>query len=138
MMKMKIGKKEQQIYLNPENKLKVPECFWKVVYHGSSKTAIVIVTSNNPYQLKAKTLCRDICEKSNWANREFYNVKKGYTYCCTYESFKKVVQFVPELEVQGILQMPSKLVLNIIYLWVDRYCRRSLKFNKGRLHTQKP
>lgn len=113
-MKLEIRNEEKSIYLVEPDKLRVPECFWKVIYHQKSKSAIVIITLNNPYTKEIKPLCNDICESHYWSHENFHDKQKGYTYCCTYEEFKNVVTFVPQLEVEGVFNMPSKQIFKYI------------------------
>ncbi|XP_065213215.1 uncharacterized protein LOC135840542 [Planococcus citri] len=110
VMKLRIGQIEHEIYLHPDNKLRVPEQFWKVVYHEKTQTAIVVITSNNPFT-RIKLLCPDVCKDYNWSQDTFQSNKyfsRGYTYCCTYKSFQDAVPYVPSLTVQGTYTLPKK------------------------------
>lgn len=110
VLKLTIGKTQRDIYLAPNNKLRVPEQFWKIVYHKKSQSAIVIITSNNPYAT-VQPLCADVCKTYGWWHENFQqeiNKRRGLTYCCTYKDFKEVVTYAPSLTIRGTYKMPSE------------------------------
>lgn len=124
---------QRPIYLNPPNQLRVPNYFWKVIYSESKKAAIAIITSNNPYLKKIQTMCTDVCKSTEWWSKGFKNIKKGYTYCCTYSDFKNVVKYVPNLDVKVELRMPGK---NKFDLTITSFATGMVNTNLDFIHRQ--
>lgn len=87
--------------------LKVPEIFWKVLYDPVAKKGVVFVGHNNPYEneadINSNTLCNNICDKLNWVIWKPKNITMGYSYCCTIEEFIQVVDYLPDINVNDIL-----------------------------------
>lgn len=98
---------EVPIYLSDANKLEVPEYLFKVVYNPIRRTAIVFVTSTNPFssQKKFQPLCEDVCAAAN-VTFEQRKLDAGRTICCAYGDFARIVRF-NSLHVVGLLQMEN-------------------------------
>ena len=79
----------------------VPEFYWKVVHDPDIGGAVVFVGLNDPHfegdpAVEAQ-ICPDVCEQGMWFFFRRKEVSKGYSYCCTYQEFKAVVDWAPEL-----------------------------------------
>lgn len=106
--------KLQKIYLNNQKRsIPVPMYYWKVVCNPKTKNGIGLVTSNNPY-LKTGTkisFCKDICSSNGWANnnmaKEFQDITKGLTVCCSVSELRKVIPHIPFVDVEGVLKGPQ-------------------------------
>lgn len=95
----------KQIYLEPNKELMpVPLLFWKILSDTTESTCIVFVVHNNPFLDQAPSLiCKNICATNGWPN-DMVALAKGFTYCCSYSDFKKVVSSVPQIECKGLLK----------------------------------
>jgi len=78
---------------------------WKVIYDETRKAAVAVVQINNPWQkiTEQDLLCTDICDEIPWIRFETTVIKRGYTYCCDVNALKKVVDFVPSLNYNKLL-----------------------------------
>ncbi|XP_054258460.1 uncharacterized protein LOC128983249 [Macrosteles quadrilineatus] len=85
------------------NYLPVPEVYWKLVQHGESCT--VAVGHNNVYLKTEPTPICNAIDVRGWP--ELKVLSKGYTYYCEYESFKKTVYYVPDIECTSPLEFPQ-------------------------------
>lgn len=108
-MELNDGEKAHEIYLGySTKKVRVPKYFYKMVYQPSTKQGIVLVTSNNPYlkntDLDSATFCEDVCTKYNWQLKQ--SIERGYTFCCTMNSFRDIVKEAPQLDVVTVLAFP--------------------------------
>lgn len=69
--------------------------------------AVVFVTHNNPFLQalnESEFVCPDICNHISWLKIENRKIiKKGYTYCCSVEEFRKKISGFPNLKVNGLL-----------------------------------
>ncbi|XP_055532015.1 uncharacterized protein LOC129722532 [Wyeomyia smithii] len=81
------------ITLSENSQLEVPKWFWKVLYHANS--AVAFVTLNNPYAQRGEYLCQDVCDRFGWSHKEFADLVKGFTYCCSVPELRKVIKFIP-------------------------------------------
>ena len=81
---------------------------WKLVHDPITNQAIVFVGVNNPH-VNAKEisdrgliLCPneslDLCSNLGWNFRHRKDVIKGFLYCCTYQSAKASISWMPELD----------------------------------------
>lgn len=89
----------------------VPKVLFSLVYDKIKKSAIVILTINNPYirELDRDShLCNDICQEIGFDFRNRENFEKGYSYCCNYEDAKKTIPFLPQLRVQNLMYFDRK------------------------------
>ncbi|XP_037813071.1 uncharacterized protein LOC119604493 [Lucilia sericata] len=81
-----------EIYLDDIRKIEVPIFFYKILLHKASDSAIVFLTVNNPYLLKADIpkvkLCTDVCQQSGLIHPNFPDETKGYTFFCELNEFK--------------------------------------------------
>lgn len=95
----------KKIYLEPNKELMpVPLLFWKMLYDAIDNSCIVFVVHNNPFLDQAPShVCKNICASNGWPN-DMTNISKGFTYCCSYSDFKKVVSSVPQIECKGVLK----------------------------------
>lgn len=86
----------------------VPRMFWKVLYNPATKAGIAFVGLNNPYQdpatIPADVRCTDICNQVTWLSWYQKDVKKGYSYCCEVNDFKKAFPDLPNLTVTSLLK----------------------------------
>lgn len=83
------------ITLAENSQLEVPKWFWKVLYHAKSDSAVAFVTLNNPYAQRGEYLCQDVCDRFGWSQKEFMDLGKGFTYCCTVQELRKAIKFIP-------------------------------------------
>lgn len=81
------------LYLSTSEQIEVPEYMWKIVHNPHTQSAIVFITLNNPYADRRDhpPMCPDVCEQAGINDRNFNTVKKGLSYCCTYETFSRIV-----------------------------------------------
>ncbi|XP_055606925.1 uncharacterized protein LOC129754736 [Uranotaenia lowii] len=93
------------ITLADDSQVEAPKWFWKVVHHAASDSAIALVTLNNPFASRGEHLCTDVCSRHGWAHKEFQDIRKGYTYCCTVQQLREVIKFIPsKAEAANILR----------------------------------
>lgn len=115
------------LYLEENDKIEVPKWFWKIVHNETSDSAIVLMTLNNPHaklvdaqsinlqNLETKLLltiyiftgfCQNICSSVGLISHGLKSLKKGYTYCCELNDFRKTVTTVPSnLNPKNILEL---------------------------------
>ena len=77
--------------------IRVPEFFWKIVQSPSLNQAIVFIGLNNPAATHATQICPDICVSAHWSFPSRQDATKGFLYCCSYQDFKRVVTWAPNL-----------------------------------------
>lgn len=98
---------ETQLFLYVVNgeatAIPVPKFFWKFVYDVKSKNGTVFIGTNNPYKDEKELICYDISESIKWLTWKKDNQVLGYSYACSVEDFRKVVPYLPQYEVQGLL-----------------------------------
>jgi len=72
---------------------------WKVVHDEQEGDAVAIIQINNPWNpIKPEDiLCEDVCDQISWVDWKVTDVRLGYTYCCTVESFAKALPYAPQL-----------------------------------------
>lgn len=94
------------LYLSPTNHIEVPEYVWKIVHNPRTQAAIVFITLNNPHanRREHQLLCPDVCEAAGINDRNFRTVKKGLSYCCTYEAFSRIITTI-DLNVRNLLTL---------------------------------
>ncbi|XP_058834973.1 uncharacterized protein LOC131692123 [Topomyia yanbarensis] len=93
------------ITLAENSQLEAPKWFWKVLHHAASNSAIALITLNNPYASGGEYLCHDICDRNGWGHKEFQDLRKGFTYCCTVQELRKAIKFIPtKADASNILQ----------------------------------
>jgi hypothetical protein len=87
------------LFLNAVGKfIEVPKYIWKILINQRDETAIVLVTSNNPYLANPIDICKNICVDVGLTYPGvLQDNDKGYTICCSLVSFKAVVQNIPTL-----------------------------------------
>lgn len=95
----------KKIFLDPFRELMpVPQMFWKIVADTSKSTCIVFIVYNNPLLDRAPPkICTDICQENRWTG-DTTNIDKGFTYCCSYPDFKRVVGYIPQLSCKSVLK----------------------------------
>lgn len=91
------------IFMAKDDKIPVPKFTWKIVYDPEGKSAIVLVTSNNPFYQETFS-CPDVCEAEGWFKKKWADVAQGLVRCCTYEEFRAVVGTSPKLVVSSTLK----------------------------------
>ncbi|XP_061500725.1 uncharacterized protein LOC1275759 isoform X1 [Anopheles gambiae] len=80
--------------LGDDGVVPVPKWLWKVVVHRPSNKGIVLITLNNPFATSAETLCEDICSRYGWNQKEFQDLRKGFTYCCSVSEAQKSITLI--------------------------------------------
>lgn len=101
-------KKDIALYLYTngiQRAIPVPALFWKLLYDSDSKKGIVLIVLNNPYIPVSdyNIICSDISNKITWLKWDQTNIKNGYSYACSVDDFRKIVEYAPKLEVNGLL-----------------------------------
>lgn len=100
---------KREIYLQDTKEMRtvpVPKIMFSLVYDAFQKSAIIIVTINNPYidyLDEDYYLCNDICDKVGFNFRNRRHFDKGYSYCCSYDSMKNIIPYLPKLEVHNLI-----------------------------------
>ena len=90
---------------NSNDLLPVPLYFWKVVFDEDSNHAIAFVVINHPkiemdgdiplkYDL-CPSESATLCEDQSWKIRSRKSAKQGLLYCCSYQSLKKKIPWLP-------------------------------------------
>lgn len=87
----------RQIYLDQTRKIEIPKWFYKAIKNIETNAAIVVITLNNPFaKLRdINEFCPNVCERASLNNRNFKNIKRGYTFCCEVSSFTSIVNDLP-------------------------------------------
>lgn len=104
----------KSMFLDTENeKIAVPEYYYKILFDPSSNSSLVLLTSNNPF-LKSRNdlveICPNICSYAGVSQKEtLENFKKGYTYCCSLDDFRNKVNSIP----YDLLKMKGVNLLNL-------------------------
>lgn len=83
------------ITLAENSQLEAPKWFWKIVHHSGSDSAIALVTLNNPFASEGEHLCQDVCDRFGWGHKEFRELPRGFTYCCSVQDLRKAIKFIP-------------------------------------------
>jgi len=80
-------------------RLPVPHLTWKVIHDEQAKDAVAVIQVNNPWAtIKPEDiLCENVCDQLDWVSWNVEDIRLGYTYCCTVESFSKAVPYAPNL-----------------------------------------
>lgn len=98
---------ETQLFLyvtsGRDSAIPVPKFFWKFVYEPKSKNGTVFVGTNNPYKSEKEFICKDISDAIKWLTWKKDDQISGYSYACAVDDFRKVVNYLPEFKVQGLL-----------------------------------
>ncbi|XP_046667668.1 uncharacterized protein LOC124359179 [Homalodisca vitripennis] len=98
---------QRMIYLEPTKKLiAVPEVYWKLVQHPVTKSCTVVVGSNNVFLTQPPTPICSTATPEGWPT--LTNLAKGYVYYCDYDSFKKTVPYVPDVDCKDLFEFPEK------------------------------
>lgn len=87
------------LYLAEDQRVPIPKWFWKIIINERIRTAIVLITSNNPFFEKnngVQEICPNICQEANMNFNYFSVIEKGYTYCCELNQFRKTVNVLPD------------------------------------------
>lgn len=84
--------------------LPVPELIWKAVYHPGSQKGVVLISANNPNNpATMNKICPDVCGQITWLTWKPTDVSRGFSYCCSIQSFNNVYNVLPNLNVVGLL-----------------------------------
>lgn len=88
---------QKAIYLHANKKIIVPQYFYKIIVDEAAGAAIVFVTSNNPFlnRVAIRPFCEDVCQRSGLDMKQFGDVRKGFTFCCEYQTFMQQVDITP-------------------------------------------
>lgn len=100
-----------EIYLVSKNKLPVPKFIWKVAFNEDSGKGIVFVALNDPFSKRISNddlLCTDICNNYGWGTKSLSNISRGYIYCCDVNELSNVINTMPSIKVNGILNSTPK------------------------------
>ncbi|XP_057668891.1 uncharacterized protein LOC130901478 [Diorhabda carinulata] len=83
----------------------VPAIYWKLVYNPINTRGIVLIGLNNPYEndVEKYIYCPDVSDQVNWLHWKKDDIQSGYSYACTVDDFRKVVTYVPNLSISGLL-----------------------------------
>lgn len=76
----------------------VPLWLWKIVKSPSRDAGIAFVTLNNPHETKQpeSLLCPNVCDQYGWAEKQYSDLAKGFTYCCDPNALIRMVPHAPE------------------------------------------
>lgn len=84
--------------------LPIPELFWKILYLPYHKSAVVFVLINNPYTVSPKKICTDVSNFTGWLSFRHKEIPDyGYAYTCSFEDFKSVVTYAPDILANKLL-----------------------------------
>lgn len=94
------------LYMSSTDQIEVPKYLWKIVQNPRTHAAIVFITLNNPHASRREhqPLCPDVCAEAGIIDNSFHTVKKGLSYCCTYESFSRIVSTI-DVSVRNLLTL---------------------------------
>lgn len=84
----------------PVKKLPANQLTWKVIHDPATRTGVAIIQVNNPWLESipdSDILCDDVCDQLDWITWNAADIVRGYTYCCTVQSFKQKVEYAPDL-----------------------------------------
>lgn len=99
---------EYPFYLEPLGKfIEVPKYIYKILINELQKTAIVLVTVNDPF-LKSPPadFCTNICTQTGIVYPgPLQDLDKGYTICCSLASFKSVAKNIPTLNDYAVMNL---------------------------------
>lgn len=101
--------RQKELYLAEDNRIPVPELFWKLVYDPKSETAIAFVGLNDPFATGSASevsLCPDVCGDAGWSRRKWNRPGKGRVICCSAQALAAAVPGVPQLNATGLLAGP--------------------------------
>ncbi|XP_035911335.1 uncharacterized protein LOC118511861 [Anopheles stephensi] len=84
------------VSLGDDGTVEVPKWLWKVVVHQQSGKGIALISLNNPFATVPETLCEDICSRYGWHQKEFQDLRKGYTHCCSVPAAQKAIKLIPK------------------------------------------
>uniref|UniRef100_A0A1B0DCX5 DNA/RNA non-specific endonuclease domain-containing protein n=1 Tax=Phlebotomus papatasi TaxID=29031 RepID=A0A1B0DCX5_PHLPP len=109
ILRLSNKKATQDIYLSDDNVIPVPNIFWKAVFYPKTNSAIVFVGSNNPHSDKFEPMCKDICDKAGFGdkqhkNQNFSDHTVGNVICCQ----------LSEFEVEPLLEERIWLGMNVL------------------------
>lgn len=107
-----------EIYLQPDKKVKVPAAFWKIVSYSrkaGENYSIVIVTNNNPYENTENLICNvSHCRDFGWDYIEQDFGPYGLTSCC--ELTEKILA---DLQINHCVHVDQILNLNEVPHYKD-------------------
>ncbi|XP_061378948.1 uncharacterized protein LOC116766363 [Danaus plexippus] len=90
------------------NRVPVPQYFYKVVYDQSRRRGTAFVSINNPHYTLAEArnlqFCTDRCRNNNafsWINWRPDRLDLGYSFCCTISDFRRVIGHIPNFDVSN-------------------------------------
>ncbi|XP_073969631.1 salivary protein Tsal2A-like isoform X1 [Rhodnius prolixus] len=99
---------QKKFYLGNE-RVPVPEYFWKLIHNPEDDSCMGFITKNDPYlKRQPHPICENVCTRYNW---KLSNLKlsSGYIYCCEYHRMRKVIEEVPTISCKSALRYPHSL-----------------------------
>ncbi|KAH1020201.1 hypothetical protein HUJ04_009908 [Dendroctonus ponderosae] len=91
-------------YVNETRKaIPVPQVYWKVAYNPLTQRGIALIGVNNPYNSTFSKLCFDVSSRLSWLHCERENQILGFCYACSITTLRYAVNFIPAMDVRGLL-----------------------------------
>ncbi len=96
----------RKVHLDSANeRIKLADILWKLVYEPSTGKAIAFILHHNPYQDSCESkICDDICSNYGWSEVSSNNLDGGCTYCCDVRKVRFRITNIPSVEVTDILK----------------------------------
>uniref|UniRef100_A0A224XR96 Putative deoxyribonuclease i n=1 Tax=Panstrongylus lignarius TaxID=156445 RepID=A0A224XR96_9HEMI len=96
----------KKFYLGNQ-RVPVPEYFWKLLHNAADDSCMGFITKNDPFlKRQPQKICEDVCSRYNWKLPN-HDVFHGYIYCCEYHRLSKVIEEVPNVRCRTALRFPQ-------------------------------